>query len=259
MFAGRTQKVLAEQHALAQWKLVRSAIEHENTLVSNRVTWLLATQLFLFAGYSSIYAQALQKDRLFGSVKVYASFLIISCIGIYICILAWANLRAAQRMIGRLRDWWIRHYPQDALSEDDWIKSIQEYSSEKRFPPVNGIFTERLHELFGEMRLPTVIATCWLLLLALTTVLFIRSRYTNSDPFILGLGGLAALIVGWVAMEYAIKPWLKSDSKKLRGELHEVYAILYPDRVVPPTPKESPTQDPAPGPRQPPHRKPPGI
>jgi hypothetical protein len=250
-------KALAEQHALAQWKLVRSAIEHENILVSNRVTWLLATQLFLFAGYSSIFVQALQKDQLFGSRKVYASFLIISCIGIYICILAWANLRAAQRMIGRLRDWWIRHYSLEALSEEDWIKLIQQFSSEKRFPPVNGIFTERLHELFSEMRLPAVIATCWLLLLALTTALFAR-RHGISDDYIFGWG-LFALAAGWLAMDKVIKPWLKSDSKKLRAELREVYTILYPDRAPPPAPPPTPSQDPRPGPRQPPHHQPPEM
>jgi hypothetical protein len=67
----------ADHHALAQWKLVRSAIEHENTLVSHRVSWFLATQLFLFAGFSSIFVKAVEKDLLLGSVKVYRAFVVI--------------------------------------------------------------------------------------------------------------------------------------------------------------------------------------
>lgn len=126
----------ADHHALAQWKLVRSAIEHENTLVSHRVSWFLATQLFLFAGFSSIFVKAVEKDLLFGSVKVYTAFVVISCIGFYICILAWANMRAAGKMMGRLRDWWIRnHHPKNDDFER-WKESIQFFGAPKSYPPV---------------------------------------------------------------------------------------------------------------------------
>ena len=49
-----------KEYGLSQWKLVRSAIEHENTLINYRISWLLATQLFLFAVFSSILLRQLR-------------------------------------------------------------------------------------------------------------------------------------------------------------------------------------------------------
>lgn len=223
------EEISAGQHALAQWKLVRSAIEHENTLVSHRITWFLATQLFLFAGFSSIFVKAVEKDLLFGSAKVYSAFVVISCIGIWICILAWANLRAAGKMIGRLRDWWIMNYHPESDNFGTWRQSVQFLGVEKRFPPVNGVFTENLHEYFGEKRLPAAIAICWLLLLVLTTVVFMQKRPELINSFAFGMViGMAMVIVPILLLRRkGVEQWLQNDNPRLRQELVELYEKIH--------------------------------
>jgi hypothetical protein len=214
---------------LAQWKLVRSAIEHENTLVSHRVTWFLATQLFLFAGFSSIFVKAVEKDLLFGSAKVYSAFVVISCIGIWICILAWANMRAAGKMMGRLRDWWIMNYHPKDEDFEAWRQSVQFFGITKSFPPINGVFTDNLLEYFGEKRLPAAIAMCWLLLLVLTTLFFIQRRPQLVNSFVFGMVTTIAIEIVLVLFfkRKTVEQWLKSDNTRLRQELIELHDKIH--------------------------------
>jgi hypothetical protein len=214
----------ADQDALVQWKLVRSAIEHENTLISHRVTWFLATQLFLFAGFSSIFVKAVENDSLFGSAKVYSAFVVISCIGIWICILAWANMRIAGKMIGRFRDWWVENHHSKNEGFVAWRQSVQ-FSGAKNLPPVNGIFTDRLVDYFGEKRLPITLAMFWLLLLSVTTSVFIQRRLkedANCVLVVLALIALASLVLLYFRQE-EVKKYLKDDSKGLKQELIDLY------------------------------------
>jgi hypothetical protein len=218
----------ADQHALAQWKLVRSAIEHENTLINYRVSWFMATQLFLFAGFSSIFVKAVEKDELFGMAKVYLAFVTISSIGLYICILAWVNVRAAGKMIGRLRDWWITNFHAQENDFEKWKRSIQFFDGEKRFPPINGIFTENLMEYFGEKRLPVAIAMCWLLLLGLTTAKFFQSCSDSYKPFVWSVAILLALILlALLPCRKTIRGLLDDDNERLLKELKELHQEIH--------------------------------
>jgi len=162
---------------LAQWKLVRSAIEHENTLKSHRVTWFLATQLFLFTGFTSIFVEAVKSDYLFRSLKVYAALVIIFLMGIYVCVLAWANLRAAQKMIKRLQNWWLIHCRNTSNDLEGWIMSVKYGKGQESFPPVNGIFTSNMHVIFDEIQLPVALAAFWLVLFIVTTIIVFQKRF----------------------------------------------------------------------------------
>lgn len=162
---------------LTQWRLVRSAIEHENTLKSHRVTWFLATQLFLFTGFTSIFVEAVKNDYLFRSLKVYFALVIVFLMGTYVCILAWASLRAAQKMITRLQSWWLIHChgARDDLRE--LLHSFKYGSGQVSFPPVNGIFTSNLHVFFDEIRLPIALAIFWLILFCMVTIVLLQKRF----------------------------------------------------------------------------------
>ena len=214
-----------KEYGLSQWKLVRSAIEHENTLINYRISWLLATQLFLFAVFSSIFVEAIKNDKLFNSTKVYIAFTIISSIGFYVCILAWASLCAAQKMINRLRDWWLVHYSEHNNDEAKWINSIKFFQDESKFPPVNGIFTENLHEWFNVERLPSAIAVCWLLLLALTSSIFAKIRHKVDIPHIF-IAVIAFISIGCLLLDKRLRPLLKEDSRKLIQELVDIHTKL---------------------------------
>lgn len=48
---------------LANWKRIRLAIEHENTLTNARVNWLLLTQGFLFASFMAIYSALIKEPK----------------------------------------------------------------------------------------------------------------------------------------------------------------------------------------------------
>jgi hypothetical protein len=214
-----------KEYGLSQWKLVRSAIEHENTLINYRISWLLATQLFLFAVFSSIFVEAIKNEKLFMSTKVYIAFAIITSIGFYVCILALASLCAAQKMINRLRDWWLVHYSEYDKDEVAWINSIKLFKDESKFPPVNGIFTENLHEWFNVERLPSAIAACWLLLLALTSSIFAKIRHKVDIPHIL-IAVIAFISIGFLLLNHRFRPLLKEDNHKLNNELVEIHKKL---------------------------------
>jgi hypothetical protein len=210
---------------LTQWRLVRSAIEHENTLKSHRVTWFLATQLFLFTGFTSIFVEAIKSDFLFRSLKVYAALVIIFLMGIYVCVLAWANLRAAQKMIKRLQNWWLIHCYDTTkkITNDDrnttnndiltnWIFSVKYGTNQENFPPVNGIFTSNMHMIFDEIQLPVALAGLWLVLFFITTIIVLQKRiglcplYSLIPPIYMGI----LLVLG----KNKIKNWLKATSPR---------------------------------------------
>jgi hypothetical protein len=198
---------------LTQWRLVRSAIEHENTLKSHRVTWFLATQLFLFTGFTSIFVEAVKTDYLFQSLKVYAALVIVFLMGTYVCILAWANLRAAQKMITRLQSWWLIHCHGAKGDLKELLLSVKYGSGQADFPPVNGIFTSNLHVVFDEIRLPVALATFWLILFYIVTIILLQKRFTVHPFASTTLLFLAALLL-FLSTRKRIDKWLKDTSPK---------------------------------------------
>jgi hypothetical protein len=205
---------------LSQWRLVRSAIEHENTLKSHRITWFLATQLFLVTGFSSIFIDAI-KNSLFMSLKVYAALFTIASLGIYACVLARVNLSAAEKMITRLQNWWLINCHDAQKELPEWIHSAKYGSRQKHFPPVNGMFTSNRHMWFGEAQLPTALAMFWLALLLGTTALVFQRRFgiplLASSLLLILLGGFAAFVY-----QTKIKAWLEAPSSEKAKELESI-------------------------------------
>jgi hypothetical protein len=206
---------------LPQWKLVRSAIEHENTLKSHRVTWFLATQLFLVTGFSSIFVEAIKNNSLFMSLKVYAALFVIVFLGIYACALAWVNLNAAQKSIARLHGWWLIHChdPHKELSE--WIYSAKYGLGQKDYPPINGMFTSNLHMAFSESQLPRALGMFWSALLFGTTAIVLRER--SRVPLICSAIGLIVLgVFAFCVYKAKLKAWLEAPSSRKAKELESI-------------------------------------
>jgi hypothetical protein len=212
---------LEQTSFLPQWKLVRSAIEHENTLKSHRVTWFLATQLFLVTGFSSIFVEAIKNNSLFMSLKVYAALFIIVFLGIYACVLAWANLNAAEKSIARLHVWWLIHCHDSEMKLSEWIYYAKYGLSQKNYPPVNGMFTSNLHMSFGESQLPKALAMFWLALLLGTTAIFFREKHKVSYLHSSLVLFLLVSIAVWAYIG-AIKPWLAAPSSRTVKELEYI-------------------------------------
>lgn len=217
---------LSEQTpSLTQWKLVRSAIEHENILKNHRVTWFLATQLFLFTGFTTIFVETIKKDLAFSSLKVYAILLIVFLLGIYVCVLAWANLRAAQKMIRRLQSWWLIHCHTRNDDLKSWILSAKYFEGQTSFPPINGMFTSNLHLVFDEVQLPVALAIFWLILFYVTTIIVLQNRFNVA--YLHGAVSLAAIgCVVFVLANKKIKSWLKAANTLNARELAGIITIL---------------------------------
>jgi hypothetical protein len=210
---------------LTQWRLVRSAIEHENTLKSHRVTWFLAAQLFLFTGFTTIFVEAVKNDILFKSLKVYAALVIVFCMGFYVCILAWANLRAAQKMIVRLQNWWLIHCHGTRDNLKAWILSAKYGEGQTNFPPVNGIFTSNLHIVFDEIQLPKALAIFWLILVFVTTIIFLQKRFGVPPLASLALLTFLGTLLFFKTKE-RIKNWLKTTSSKKATVFGQIFTKL---------------------------------
>jgi hypothetical protein len=246
---------------ITQWKLVRSAIEHENILKSHRFTWFLAAQVFLFAGFTSILVKGIEVSSRFGTIRVYAPLVLISLIGAYISMIAWANIKAAQKTVFRIQNWWLKHYCPRGETEDAWLQAIKFGKTEERFPPINGIFTKNLYRSLDETKLPVAIAGGWILMLAMTTVAFFKERF-NAD-YQCSIPWLLVLILVIACVKSPIENWLKDENSSRKSELLQFRAgDVSPRDCIPPTPPTPPPTPPLDLPptlSPPPHHQPPEL
>jgi hypothetical protein len=92
----------------ADWKRIRSAIEHENTLVNHRLTWLLSSQTLLITAYILSFIQWSKiKEINEQSQNVYpAILLILALFGVVLSIFIWRTLLRASSQLHRLERWW---------------------------------------------------------------------------------------------------------------------------------------------------------
>jgi len=101
---------------IENWKRVRSAIEHENTLTHYRITWLFSAQAFLFASFVVEFNQAAKCSE--NSVASQALFpwilWAITVAGMLISFATWNGLAHGGFQLQRLDNWW--HLPRGGRS-----------------------------------------------------------------------------------------------------------------------------------------------
>src|ERR1051325_4046724 len=74
------------------WKLTRSAIEHENLLISHRMSWLLQSQAFLLTSFGVLYGFLLNKQfaehwrQIIAAMSIVAAFAIYTALVLQIAI-----------------------------------------------------------------------------------------------------------------------------------------------------------------------------
>jgi uncharacterized membrane protein len=98
----------AENPDIIDWKRARSVIEHENTLVNNRVTWLLVSQAFLFAVYGTLLTSWGKAELRIGRETFVLLLLALLVISGYICISIGIVLAAAVKHIKYVHCWWYK-------------------------------------------------------------------------------------------------------------------------------------------------------
>jgi hypothetical protein len=85
----------------ADWKRIRSALEHENTLVNHRVTWLLTSQAFLIAALVAVFNEA-QKPEGLDEQQAWLFSLTIAAVSFTICLAIGRSLAEASYQLDHL-------------------------------------------------------------------------------------------------------------------------------------------------------------
>jgi hypothetical protein len=162
---------------IVDWKRCRSAIEHENTLVNHRLSWLFASQSFLFASFGVVW-NAWKNPSGANSVPAQTSmvFLVIIAItGIVVCTAIQQSLLCAEKQIVHIDRWWYLKGAHESGEryKDDNERNMQRANRDQSHPPIQGdihiegnFFTRVLSFTF----LPNWFNAVWLLL-AFTVVI----------------------------------------------------------------------------------------
>jgi hypothetical protein len=87
-----------------QYRIVREQIEHEDNLISQRLSWLLASQAFLFTGYAITLNGPVQLHSQRYEHHVGLLLLVLPIIGIVTALLIWIAILAGLSAMRGLRN-----------------------------------------------------------------------------------------------------------------------------------------------------------
>ncbi len=136
---------------LAYGDAVRKQIEHEDVLIVNRLSWLIASQSFLFTGFAIVLNGPTQ-TRVEGFARQ-QDFLahLLPIVGLSVCILIYLGVLAGLRVMSSLRRDLTEHH----------AKAL-DYR-----PPIQGSRLTLLLGTAAPLLLPLIFAGAWLTLLVL--------------------------------------------------------------------------------------------
>jgi hypothetical protein len=93
---------------ISAWKLARANIEHENNLVNQRLTWLLASQTVLFSAFGLLFLASAKTGELINSAQVPVDILLtaLGLFALYFCFAISIALEQAFEAIDSIADWY---------------------------------------------------------------------------------------------------------------------------------------------------------
>src|SRR5579872_1995260 len=144
------QHVSEKVSALDTYKLFRDRIEHEDNLIVQRLSWLVASQSFLFTAYAITTNGLTSVDpKLAGGFAEQAGLLfrLIPTVAICVALLIYISILAALKAIRQIR----RIYQSKPIPPD--------------LPPIQTGATTRLLGLSAPLLLPVLFVSVWLVLL----------------------------------------------------------------------------------------------
>jgi hypothetical protein len=86
------------------WKEARSVIEHENTLINHRFTWLILVQAALFTFAAALLTRPAGPSR-------QNQYAVVACAGIVLSLWMYLQMRNADRAIQDVCQWWKQFEP----------------------------------------------------------------------------------------------------------------------------------------------------
>lgn len=136
--------------ALESYKLFRDRIEHEDNLIVQRLSWLVASQAFLFTAYAITTNGIVGLDARPPGVyqeQAMLLFRLIPTVAISVALLIDISILAALRAIRQLR------------------RLYQARPTSREVPPIQTAATTRLLGLSAPLLLPVLFVSVWLVLL----------------------------------------------------------------------------------------------
>lgn len=154
----------------ANWRRIRSLIEHENILVNHRLGWLLSSQAFLFTAFTLVFNVWKNSASNAGNQPLYL-LSIISTVGILICLSIQRGLNAAEEQLRALDKWWYREGDEKS-GYRTWKTRKERDSAEKnrivRHPPIQGFIRYVWWDRWLTYSVvPTVFMIAWALIIVL--------------------------------------------------------------------------------------------
>src|SRR6266404_6343921 len=171
-------KDVAENPDNENWKRARSVIEHENTLINHRVTWLLASQGFLFAGYSALITGWAKAELHIGRGTFVALLVALLAISAYICISMGIMLSAAITQIRFIQCWWYGiQNPGASLKSIEEVSTLSELN--RCHPYLQGWKARRGTRLFDTEFMPYFFLGTWIILIFIGIVVAYPAFWTE--------------------------------------------------------------------------------
>ncbi|MFO0943166.1 MAG: hypothetical protein U0930_20715 [Pirellulales bacterium] len=102
-----------QQSALAddRWKMVRSAIEHEDNLINQRLSWLFAGHAFLFICFAMLQTTLLSKEVEWEpALTIEMGIAVVLLCAAFIALITHRSVAFAYIHSNALRQWWVDNY-----------------------------------------------------------------------------------------------------------------------------------------------------
>ncbi|MDJ0797659.1 MAG: hypothetical protein QNJ51_12730 [Calothrix sp. MO_167.B12] len=133
----------SKDEEFANWKRVRASIEHENTLVNHRLSWLFSSQAFLFTAFALVFNTWKGNSGGSGTGSHFPYLLgIISVVGILICISIQDGLNKAENQLRILDKWWHREWDSNSGQYKSWTnineRNLALKGKSLKHPPLQG-------------------------------------------------------------------------------------------------------------------------
>lgn len=179
---------------IVDWKRVRAAIEHENTLTNQRVTWLLVGQGFLLGAYMAVFGP-IMKGETKSDMLPYSlgTLVVIVLAGLLLSIFLSRGVQAAFEQHNRLKKWW-----NDRPKADP-----------NRHPRICGEEPQFRAFTIPYYKFPWLFLPVWVLLLALVLAKFLQETQLNIN--VNGLVLAMSIFVAIVAV-FIIGVWYAKHS-----------------------------------------------
>ncbi|MBV9507890.1 MAG: hypothetical protein JO323_23110 [Acidobacteriia bacterium] len=185
---------------ITAWKLARAAIEHENNLVNQRLTWLSTSQAFLFSAFALIFLAWTRGDMKGSPFQPVVPWILtaIGLFALYICLALQVSLRQAFWAIADVTQFYKK------LKNENGFGSRTPPLHRWRKPPFRGILDQHF--------LPGSLACLWVVILGVLAVSQSPPMLSKIESFTVGdaltlLAILFALVCG-----YIFGSWKKTTS-----------------------------------------------